>query len=158
MTQPSPPIREIVMECRKRGEHSGADGNILRGALAVQAAVGFVPHAAIGEIARGLDVTEADVIGVLSFYPDLRMHPAGRHRIRVCLGESCVANHAGRVLRALQAHLRVEIGETTADGQFTLERVYCVGNCAVSPTVLVDDEVHGRATPQDIPALLGARR
>jgi NADH:ubiquinone oxidoreductase subunit E len=154
MTQSSTPVREIVMECRKRDEHSGAKGNMLCCALAVQAAVGSVSHGAIAEIARGLDVTEAEVIGVLSFYPDLRMHPAGRHVVRICLGESCFANHAGRVLQALQEELRVDTGGTTANGQVTLERVYCVGNCAVSPTVLVDDEMHGRVTPQDIPYLL----
>jgi NADH:ubiquinone oxidoreductase subunit E len=99
-------------------------------------------------------VTDADVAGVLSFYPDLHTRPRGRHLIRICMGESCLANHCTRVLSAMGDELRIGLNATTPDGRFTLERVYCVGNCAVSPSVMVDDEVHGRVTSSDVPALL----
>ena len=129
-------------------------GNILQALLDMQAALGAVPHSAIPEIARSLEVTEADVAGVLSFYPDLRGRPAGRHVIRVCLGESCMANHSDRVLAALRDALKINVGETTPDGRFTLERVYCVGNCAVAPSVMIDEEVHGRVTPSQVSELI----
>ena len=128
--------------------------NILRSLLAVQEAVGYVPPGMIGDIARHVGVTDADVAGVLSFYPDLRTRPCGRHLIRICMGESCLANHCTRVLSSLGEELRIGLNATTPDGRFTLERVYCVGNCAVSPSVMVDDEVHGRVTPSDVPGLL----
>ncbi|TKB81445.1 MAG: formate dehydrogenase [Nitrospira sp.] len=128
--------------------------NILQSLLAVQAHLGYVPTDVAPEMARALQVTEADVAGVLSFYPDLHLRQAGRHRVRVCVGESCVANHGSRVLTALAEELRIGLGATTPDKRFTLERVYCVGNCAVSPTVVIDDQVHGRVTPSDIPTLL----
>ncbi len=128
--------------------------NILQTLLAVQAELGYVPLEAVPELARALGVTEADVAGVLSFYPDLRTQPTGRHLIRVCTGESCVANHCSRILDALRERLSINVGQTTPDGRFTLERVYCVGNCAVSPTVMVDEQVYGRVVELDIGSLL----
>lgn len=128
--------------------------NILHALLAVRQAVGYVPHEAIGDIARQLEVTDADVAGVLSFYPDLRTRPCGRHLIRLCMGESCLANHCTRILSALGDELRIGLNATTPDRRFTFERVYCVGNCAVSPSVMIDDVVYGRVTSSDVPALL----
>jgi NADH:ubiquinone oxidoreductase subunit E len=128
--------------------------NILDTLLAVQGTLGYVPPTALPDIARALTVTEADVMGVLTYYPELRTHPPGRHLIRACTGESCVANHCGRVLAALADELRVGMGATTPDGRFTLEKVYCVGNCAVSPSVMIDEDVHGRVDPADVPKLL----
>ena len=128
--------------------------NILQALLAVQQAVGYVPPDSIGDIARTLNVTDADVAGVLSFYPDLRTRPCGRHVIRICMGESCLANHCTRILSAFGDELRIGLNATTPDGRFTLERVYCVGNCAVAPSVMVDEEVYGRVTSADVPALL----
>lgn len=128
--------------------------NILEALLAVQEAVGYVPPESVSEIARTLEMTEADVAGVLSFYPNLRTRPAGRHVIRVCMGESCVANHCSRVFTALAEALRIGLNATTPDGGFTLERVYCVGNCAASPTIIIDQDVYGRVTPSEVAALL----
>lgn len=128
--------------------------NILDTLLAVQAKLGHVPPTTLPEIARALEVTEADVLGVLSYYPELRAHPAGRHVIRVCTGESCMANHCGRLTEALAEELRVGMGATTPDGRFTLEKIYCVGNCAVGPSVMIDEDVHGRVAPADVPQLL----
>lgn len=128
--------------------------NILQTLLAVQHAVGYVPPDSIAEIARSLDVTEADVTGVLSFYPYLRTRPVGRHVIRVCFGESCFANQGGRALIAFRHHLKIDLGETTPDGRFTLERVYCLGNCAVAPTVVVDDQLYGRVMSAEVLTIL----
>jgi NADH:ubiquinone oxidoreductase subunit E len=122
--------------------------------LTVQEALGHVPLDGLNEISCALGVTEADVAGVLSYYPDLRTRPSGRHLIRVCMGESCMANHCGRVLREFQDHLRIGVGDTAPGGRFRLEHVYCLGNCAVSPTVVVDGELYGRVTPSQIGTLL----
>jgi len=128
--------------------------NILDTLLAVQAKIGLVPQAALPEIARTLQVTEADILGVLTYYPELRTNPTGRHLIRVCTGESCMANHCGRLTEALAEELRIGMGATTPDGRFTLEKIYCVGNCAVGPSVMIDEDIHGRVTPADVPGLL----
>jgi len=128
--------------------------NILKALLAVQSALGLVPVSAIPQIARVLGVSDAQVAGVLSYYSDLRIQSAGRHLIRVCMGESCVANHGGRVLRAIQDHLRVSVGDNEPERRFTLEQMSCAGNCAVSPTVMVDEDLYGKVTPSDVSSLL----
>ncbi len=147
-------IQKAIAEWQAAEGVVQAQGHVLRCALAVQEALGYVPREAVGEIARALSVTEAEVAGTLSFYPDLRGRPTGRHVVRVCRGESCIANHAARVVQALTDALQVDLGDTTPGGRFTLEGVYCVGNCAVSPTVMVGERVYGRVTPDDIPYLL----
>jgi len=141
-------LDDVLESCRT------SPPNILDTLLAVQGTFNYVPSSALPAIARALTVTEADVAGVLSYYPELRAHPPGRHLIRVCTGESCVANHCGRLTEALAEELRVGMGATTPDGRFTLEKIYCVGNCAVGPSVMIDEDVHGRVAPGEIRALL----
>ena len=130
-----------------------AKPNILKTLLTVQSALGHVPTSAIPQIAHGIGVTEAQVAGVLSYYSDLRTQPTGRHLIRVCMGESCTANHCGRVLRAIQDHVRTA-GATKSESRFAVETMSCAGNCAVSPTVMIDDDCCGRVMPADVPSLL----
>jgi NADH:ubiquinone oxidoreductase subunit E len=84
----------------------------------------------------------------------LNTQPDGRHRIQVCLGESCLANRCYRVVDAIQSKLGIELGQTTSDGRFTLEPVSCVGNCALSPSVRIDGELQGRVRPSDIAGFL----
>lgn len=128
--------------------------NILKTLLAVQSSLGYVPTSDLPQIAQVLGVTDAQVAGVLSYYSGLRTQQPGRHLIRVCIGESCMANHGMRVLRAIREHVRGVDGEGTQTGRFTVEPMSCAGNCAVSPTVIVDDEVHGRVVPSQAAALL----
>jgi len=144
----NPQLATILAQCRTDPP------NVLDTLLAVQAKIGHVPQAALPEIARTLQVTEADILGVLTYYPELRTNPTGRHLIRVCTGESCMANHCGRLTEALAEELRIGMGATTPDGRFTLEKIYCVGNCAVGPSVMIDEDIHGRVTPADVPGLL----
>jgi NADH:ubiquinone oxidoreductase subunit E len=151
MSTPLPTLAELIESCRP---HSPDAPNILKALLTIQQALGHVPVAALREIAQGLGVAEADVAGVLSYYPDLRTEPPGRHVIRVCMGESCMANHCPTVLRAIEAYLGGRTGEVVADARFTLEKVYCVGNCALSPTVVVDQDVYGRVEAAHIPSLM----
>ncbi len=148
MNEHDSPLASILQQCRTDPP------NILDTLLAVQENVGHVPPTALPEIARALKVTEADVVGVLTYYPELRTHPPGRHLIRVCTGESCVANHCGRLMEVLAEELRIGIGATTPDRRFTLEKVYCVGNCAVAPSVMIDEDIHGRVSPGDVAQLL----
>ncbi|MCC6139676.1 MAG: NAD(P)H-dependent oxidoreductase subunit E [Nitrospira sp.] len=136
----------------------GAPPNILRVLHAVHDLCGYIDPRAIPAIAHSQGATEANVAGVLSYYPSLNTQPAGRHRIQVCLGESCLANRCVRVVEAIQSKLGIELGQTTPDGQFTLEPVSCVGNCAVSPGVRIDGELNGRVRPSDVAGLLDRYR
>jgi len=147
-------ITEILNREKAGTSGEGSPPNILRTLLAIQSELGHVPPVAVSEIAEALGATDAEVAGVLSWYPDLRTQPSGRHVVRVCQGESCVANHCGRILKGLEKKLGIGLGETTRDGLFTLERVYCAGNCAASPTVMIDEDVHGRVTPETVGTLL----
>ena len=147
-------VADLLNEARTQSRGEGDPPNILKTLLTVQAELGYVPPASVPEIAAALGVTDAEVAGVLSYYPGLRTQAPSRHVVRVCQGESCVANHCGRVLKELEKKLGVSFGETTRDGRFSLEKVYCVGNCAVSPNVMIDEDAHGRVTPSSVSSLL----
>jgi formate dehydrogenase subunit gamma len=114
-----------------------------RGALspllhAVQDEFGYIDEAVIPLIASGLNLTRAEVHGVVSFYHDFRPAPAGRHVVKLCRAESCQARGASALEAAAVERLGVEMGSTRADGQVTLEPVYCLGLCAIGPNALVD--------------------
>lgn len=150
-TQHHPKLAELLESCRPVPPDKP---NILKTLLAVQSVRGYVPTNVIPQIAQVLGVTDAQVAGVLSYYSDLRTQPPSRHLIRVCIGESCMANHVGLVLRAIQDHVRGVVGDSTQAERFTVEQMSCAGNCAVSPTVMIDEDLCGRVTPSGIPSLL----
>jgi formate dehydrogenase subunit gamma len=139
--------------------HCDTPGALLPILHAVQGKIGHIPDAAIALIAHGLNLSRAEVHGVVSFYHYFRTRPAGRHIVYLCRAEACQALGA----RALEAHAKKSLGVdfhgTTADGAVTLEPVYCLGNCACGPSVLVDaDELHARVTPELFDALVTAAR
>ncbi len=121
---------------------------------AVQEALGYVPSAAVPAIAEGLNVSRAEVHGVISFYHYFRETPPGRHTIHMCRAEACQSMNQP----ALEAHAKKALGVdfhgTTANGAFSFEPVYCLGNCACSPAIMVDGELYGRVTPERFDAIL----
>jgi len=114
----------------------------------VQDALGHVPREVVPQIAEGLNLSRAEVHGVVSFYHHFRTAPAGRHTVYVCRAESCQAMGANRLVAHAKAKLGVGFHQTTTDGLFTLEPIYCLGNCACSPAMMVDEELYGRVTPE----------
>ncbi|MDO8356648.1 MAG: NAD(P)H-dependent oxidoreductase subunit E [Nitrospirota bacterium] len=144
-------LADVLERCRPVPP---ASPNILKTLLAVQSALGHVPMSGILQIAQVLGVTDTQVAGVLSYYSDLRTQPTGRHLIRACMGESCMANHSARVLRAIQDHVREVAGDPLAAERFTVDTMSCAGNCALSPTVMIDNDIRGRVTPSDVSSLL----
>jgi len=128
--------------------------SILESLQILQERFGYVPLSAVPQLAHTLGVSEAEIAGTLSYYPELHTRPAGRHRVRLCMGEACLANHCERLVSALRNCLGVGLGETTPDGRFSLDRIYCVGNCGVGPTVMIDEDVHGRVAPLDVAEVL----
>jgi formate dehydrogenase subunit gamma len=131
-------------------------GGLLPLLHAVQDELGYIPPERVPAIARTMNLSRAEVHGVISFYHDFRTEAGGRHTVQICRAEACQAMGS----RALEAHakrsLGVDFGGTTADGAVTLEPVYCLGNCACSPSVRIDDNVYARVDPAQFDALLAA--
>jgi formate dehydrogenase subunit gamma len=120
----------------------------------IQEHVGYVPPEAVPRIAEVLNLSRAEVHGVISFYHDFRSQPAGRHLVHVCRAESCQSLGAEALLAGACERLGGELHGTSADGSVTLEPVYCLGNCALSPAIMVDREVYGRMSSERLNAML----
>ena len=123
----------------------------------VQDELGWVPHDSVPMIADILNLTRAEVHGVLSFYHDFRHEPPGRVVVKVCRAESCQAVGGVALAEHVKRRLGCEFDATSADGAFTLEPVYCLGNCACSPAVVINGELLGRVTPEKFDAALAAQ-
>lgn len=124
----------------------------------VQHRFGYVPPEAVGQIALGLGLSRAEVHGVITFYHDLRTEPAGRHVLKVCQAESCQATGGRELTQHVQQVVGCELGETSADGAITLEAVYCLGLCAASPAVMIDERPIARVTAARIDRVVDAAR
>ncbi|NEV63913.1 formate dehydrogenase subunit gamma [Thiorhodococcus minor] len=139
-------------------EHADLPGAMLPTLHAIQHKLGWIPAEAVPLVASALNVSRAEVQGVLDFYHEFRRTPPGRHVVQICRAESCQAMGG----QALEAHARAELGvnfhQTTDDGAVTLEPVYCLGNCACSPAIRVDDDVHGRVSADGFDALMAELR
>jgi len=135
-------------------DHRGLEGPLLPILHAVQAAWGHIPQSALPMIAHDLNITRAEVHGVISFYHDFREHAAGRHVVKLCRAEACQSMGADRVADHAKRALGVDWHGTTADGAVTLEPVFCLGLCACAPAALVDGRVVGRVDEARFDALL----
>jgi formate dehydrogenase subunit gamma len=122
---------------------------------ALQATFGCVPAPVIRMIAEALNLTRAEVHGIVSFYHDFRSHPPGRHVLKLCRAEACQSLGADALAAHLRNRLEVDWHGTTHDGAVTLEPVFCLGLCAIGPSALLDDRPLGRLDPARIEAELG---
>ena len=138
--------------------HEGMEGPLLPILHAIQAAYGYVPRDALPIIALGLNLTRAEVHGVMSFYHDFREDPAGRHVLKLCRAEACQSMGADRIAARAKGALGIEWHETTQDGAVTLEPVFCLGLCACAPAALVDGRVVGRVDDARLDALIAEVR
>ena len=120
----------------------------------VQGRFGFLPEEALGAIGKHLGVSTAKVYGVATFYNQFRLNPVGKHIVRVCRGTACHVRGSKVLLDSFADELGIQPGETTADGQFTLETVACLGACSIAPVVTVDEDFHGAAQPRGIGKIL----
>jgi len=116
----------------------------------VQGILGFLPIPVQHYIALGMGIPSSDVFGVVSFYSFFTMVPRGRHIIRVCLGTACFVKGSTKLLDVLKRHLKVDVGETTEDKEYSLEVVRCIGACGLAPVMVVDEETHGMVDPSEI--------
>jgi formate dehydrogenase subunit gamma len=123
--------------------HGNRPDELLEIFHALQGELGFVPEQVLPVIATALNRSRAEVYGVLSFYHDFRRTPPGRHVVKMCRAEACQAMHTDRVCNHAEQRLGTRFGETSPDGEFTLEAVYCLGNCALSPAMMIDGDLYG---------------
>ena len=115
---------------------------------------GYLPEDVQNIIAKGLDIPVSDVYGVATFYAQFNLEPKGKYIISVCLGTACYVKGAQLVLDELEKVLGVPAGSTTPDGLFTLNATRCLGACGLAPVIMVNDDVYGRLTPDQIPAII----
>ena len=132
------------------GRHSAREGALLPILHDVQAAFGCVPGEAVPFIAEALNLTRAEVHGVVSFYHDFRDKPAGRHVLKLCRAEACQSMNGEALAQKVLDRFDLDWGETTPDGRVTVEAIYCLGLCACAPSALLDGEPMTRLTPQSI--------
>lgn len=125
----------------------------------IQEEFGYVPQDTLPLIASALNLSRAEVHGVMTFYHDYRDHPAGRHVLKLCRAEACQSMGGDRLADRVKELLGIDFHQTTLDGSVTLEPVYCLGLCACSPAAMLDGELHGRLSDESLGELiLEARR
>jgi formate dehydrogenase subunit gamma len=145
-------VRRIVEDMK------GRPGPLIEVLHSVQASLGYVPPDAVPILAEVLNLSRAEVHGVVTFYHFFRETPPGRHTVSLCRAESCQAMGAEELAEHAKSRLGVDFHQTTADGAFSLEPVYCLGNCACSPAVMIDGRLYGRLTPERLDALLAEQQ
>jgi NADH:ubiquinone oxidoreductase subunit E len=120
----------------------------------VQGALGYLGRQQIDAVAQLLRVPQARVTGVATFYHFFRLKPRGKYMINVCLGTACYVKGATGVAERLKDELGIDFGETSKDGMFSLETSRCLGTCGLAPVVMIEEEVHGKVKPDQVPGLL----
>jgi len=140
------------------GSYAGHPEDLIQALHRAQEELGYVPTEAQRLVAESVGVPLSRVYGVVTFYHYFRTRPVGKHIIRLCLGTACHVRGVGGVRSTLQNELDVDVGDTTADGLFTLEIVRCLGTCSLAPVMMVDDTVHGRLNPETVRNVIQAYR
>lgn len=136
-------------------KYSGVAGGLMPLLHEVQTALGYIPKDQVSVIAAGMSLSRAEVHGVISFYHDFHTEPRGRTVIQLCRAEACQAMGAKALEQHAKKRLGIDFGGTTSDGRYSLEPVYCLGNCACSPSIRIGDEVYARVDADRFDQLLG---
>ncbi|MGM0601857.1 MAG: NADH-quinone oxidoreductase subunit NuoE [Bacillota bacterium] len=142
------PVREILERYEKKERY------LIPVLQEAQEEYGYLPEEVLKEVAGGLNLSLSQVYGVVTFYSQFHQEPRGKNIVRVCMGTACHVRGGDKVLEALKDELGVDSGETTEDLKFTLESVACIGACGLAPVIMVNDDTHGRLTPEKIPEIL----
>ena len=144
-------VKTIQNICKSFGNKAGELINVLH---KTQEAFGYLPAEVQQVIARELNVSEAKVYGVVSFYAFFTMKPKGKYKISVCTGTACYVRGVEKVIDELKEELSIEVGEVTPDGKFSLDCLRCVGACGLAPVMLINDKVYGRIDPKEVKGIL----
>jgi NADH-quinone oxidoreductase E subunit len=136
-------------------KYKGTEGALIPVLQEAQHAYGYLSKEVIEHIAAHMDIPVSRIYGVVTFYSQFHLNPRGKNIVRVCQGTACHVRGAKAILKALEDHLGISAGETTPDLLFTLETVACIGACGLAPVMMVNDDTHGRLTPELVPEILG---
>ena len=134
--------------------HAHDPGSLIIILQDVQRELGYVPEDAVDVVAKGLGISPTRIYGILTFYSQFRLHPPGKHSLKVCQGTACHVMGGELILNYLSDKLDVKSGETTSDKQFSFERVACVGCCGMAPVVVVDEKPYGNSNINSIDKLI----
>ncbi len=143
-------VQEII------AQYGNKQGGIIEAYHAIQKEYNYLPKEAITEAARTFGVSESQAYGVATFYSYLSVEPRGKYIIRMCESAPCHVAGADEVIKAIENQLGIKVGETTADGKFTLELTECIGQCQATPVITVNSEPIFDVTPQKVPEILSA--
>jgi formate dehydrogenase subunit gamma len=138
--------------------HPNKDGAALPILHALQAEFGYLPEETLPVVADALNISRAEIYGIATFYHDFHFEPRGKHVLALCRAEACQSMGAVALAGQAQARLGIGWGETTRDGQVTLEQTFCLGLCACAPSAMVDGKPAGRLTPQKLDAIIAEAR
>ena len=129
-------------------KYSNDKSNLIQILNEVQEKFGYIPEFAQAEIANYLGIERAEVYGVVTFYSRFTLKPKGKYSVSVCLGTACFVKGSEKLLDKAKEILKIDEGETTADGKFSIDSTRCIGACGLAPVFTVNDEVYGKATPE----------
>jgi len=135
-------------------KYNGEEGFLIQFLLDLQNELHWISKEMVEELSFRLKISRSQIFRVASFYKAISLSPVGRHKVSVCMGTACQVRGAQRLLDATQSKLGIKQGETTADGKFTLNRVNCLGCCAIGPVIVVDDDYHGRVDSKGVKKIL----
>lgn len=141
-------LQDIVDEFQSKPE------NLIPILQKVQAKLGYLPLPAMEKIAQALNIPAVDVFGPATFYNQFRLNPPGEHQIKVCMGTACYMAGGNIAMESFERRLNIKEGETSPDRKYSLERVACVGCCAMAPVVVVDDKVERSVTPTRVDGII----
>ena len=146
------PVTVVALAVHK---YADVPGGLMPLLHEIHASLGHVPKDFVADIASGMGLSRAEVHGVISFYHDFHDEPRGETTIHLCRAEACQAMGSRQLETHVKARLGIDYGGTTADGRFSLEPVYCLGNCACSPSIRIGDDVFARVDASRFDELLG---
>lgn len=135
-------------------QHKGQPGATMPVLQAAQEIFGYLPEEVQIMVAEGLDIPLTEVYGVASFYAQFNMNPKGKHQISLCLGTACYVKGANDILQEIQQRLGINAGGITPDGKFSLDACRCIGACGLAPVMMIDNDVYGRLTTDQIGGIL----
>ena len=148
-------LKAYIAETR---ENEHPDSFLIAVLHRAQGLYGYLPVAVMDEIAEAMEIPTAHIWGVATFYHYFNLNPPGQHVISICLGTACYVRGAGQILQTLKDELKIDLGEVTPDGLFSLQPARCLGACGLAPVVMIDDKIHGELTSKKMIQLINQLR
>lgn len=134
--------------------HKDTKGSLIPVLHEAQEVYGYLPMSVLKQISEGMNVPLAEIYGVVTFYTQFSLNPKGKYKINVCLGTACYVKGANHILDKLKEKLGLGVGECSEDGKFSLDACRCIGACGLAPVIMINDDVYGRLTPDDIEGII----